>query len=109
MNRLLLMITTNTYIPDVNFDENFEKFNPKFAIELLRGFVLPLGILIIFIIVIFNSVYYYRKNYIKGIVQNLIVGSVIIIILVKPSLLFQLGEQVIKIFSYVIGGFLKNV
>lgn len=108
MNRLLLIIT-NTYIPDVNFNEKMDKFNPNFAMELLRGFVLPIGIMIIFVIVIINSCKYYSKNYIKGIIQNLIVGGVLIILLLKPVLIFQLGEQTIKVFSYIVGGFLKNV
>lgn len=108
MNRLLLVIT-NTYIPDVNFNEKMDKFNPNFTMDILRGFVLPIGILIVFVIVIINSCKYYSKNYIKGIIQNLIVGSVIIILLLKPVLIFQLGEQTIKVFSYIVGGFLKNV
>lgn len=108
MNRLLLILT-NTYIPDVNFNETMDKFNPDFAMELLRGFVLPIGIIIIFVIVIINSCKYYSRNYIKGIIQNLIVGGVLIILLLKPSLLFQLGEQTIKVFNYIVGGFLKNV
>jgi len=108
MNKLLLVIT-NTYIPDVNFNENMEKFNPNFAMELLRGFILPIGILIIFAIVIINSCKYYSRNYIKGIIQNIFIGAVLIILLLKPTLIFQLGEQIIKVFSYIIGGFIKNV
>jgi hypothetical protein len=102
-----LLITNN--IPDVNFNETMDKFNPEFTMDLLRGFVLPIGILIIFVIIIINSCKYYSTNYIKGLILNLVIGSVLIILLLKPVLMFQLGEQTIKIFSYIIEGFLKNV
>jgi hypothetical protein len=104
---IILLITNN--IPDVNFNETMDKFNPEFTMDLLRGFVLPIGILIIFVIIIINSCKYYSTNYIKGLILNLVIGSVLIILLLKPVLMFQLGEQTIKIFSYIIGGFLKNV
>lgn len=108
MNILQLMIT-NTYIPDVNFSEKMDKFNPEFSMELLRGFVLPVGIMIIIVIIIINSCKYYSRNYIKGLIQNLLIGGVLIILLMKPSLLFQLGEKTIDIFGFIIGGFLNNV
>lgn len=108
MNKLLLMIT-NTHIPDVNFDEKMDKFNPNFSMELLRGFILPLGITIIIGIIIINCCKYYKKNHTKAIIQNIIIGCVMIVLLMKPSLLFQLGERTIEIFSMIIGGFLKNV